>query len=329
MKFSFDSEKYRKSLAEDLIKKRKESKEGAKELLKQEKETHKYKVASEIKNINELARKTIRGAEDAEKEKNKDIEIEEIDINDIIPDEIRVYLDEVRLSKIYEDLGRKYTGHKDSKNREEMRTIAAEFVDELTEGDLLNPKRLNHVINGYASSRSLIGAGTGKRVIESKVEDEDEKIFLIPYSRDYSNDPLRKIDTSRAPSYTYDSGQKGLFFASGGSHWYAPEKELVICNPYSQRFKGKISFIKLSLKEVVDISSEMDDEQINELLDRAIEECGRYKESGVLIGLKDQIQFISWADIADWIVDLVNGKLYKITESKREEEQSSDKKNKL
>jgi len=167
MKFSFDFENYRKKLAEDLVKKRKDSREGAKNLLDEEKDTEKYQIAKRIKNINYIEKKVENEIKkEREREREVCIKIKTININNIIPEDLKIFFDQIRLEAIEEGLRKKIVRPKNAKSGKELHAILDSFVNEITEGDFLNPQRLNHVINAYTRGhKTNIHSGVNKTEI--------------------------------------------------------------------------------------------------------------------------------------------------------------------
>jgi hypothetical protein len=125
MKFSFDAESYRKDLADQIKEKRSVDKDVAKELLENERETLRYRVAEDIKKVllNIENQKNVRGESDVslEQEKNvaqgeeiscetikfegsdgteHELEILVTDIRDKIPEELNLVFDITRLVAI-------------------------------------------------------------------------------------------------------------------------------------------------------------------------------------------------------------------------------------
>jgi len=309
MKFLLDSEKYRADLAGKLMDKRKQSKEDAKDLLEQEKKTDEYDVARRIKHVNEIRKKT-----EKELEKIRNIKIEEINIQNLIPTEIKLYVDRRKLNNIdyalrKEGVFKKNIAHDEAKKiktDEEMIAIINRFINQITDGDFLNNERLNHVIYGYGQEYPNF-AGVQNIQLNFK---SNRQFFPLPYSSNRPEIPQDRILTE----HHRKDRKHGIYFAAGGSKFCDGSNPIIICNPFSKRFMNKVEEIKMPYHNEIMKISKNDKENRNNLLE-FITCANEDKESGISIKFFDLYgEYIRWADIADWIVDIPNEKLYRITE---------------
>jgi len=334
MKFSFDFEKYRDNLADDIREKRKESKQEARDALEKEQKEERYKIAKEAKAV-DLEIKKVESLAKEEFEKS-DLSIKTIDIKDKIPEKIQLAIDRKRLTEI------KYRGQDEeikkssSKLRfdKEIMDEAKEFVNEITNGDFLNPERLNTAIGGYRKNLPHKMLSQSEKVLpkektenirklskEKHKDDSSEKVYIPETSTFSPGDPIiGRGDNPRFPN---------LWFAAGDSHWWDPVKQLVIVNPYSKRFKDSIFYARtpnlINEEERASINpKDMEDEEKREIVNKELNKLVQYANKNTLAGIevcfKREEERVLFKDIADWIVDLPNGVVYKIEEKEKEEE---------
>jgi|GEM_PF-3731431 len=332
MKFSFDFENYRKNLADELKKKRKESKENARNFLGDEKKTEKYNVAEEAKGIDFEIKKIKPDQKDKIKtlKSGGKYEVETIDIKDKIPENIRIFIDkrriwETKYGELEEDVESENTIEAEelrpfSENEEaELKRL----INEITENNFSDKNKLNTVIGAYRAiyGDRLITQTSGvdmpkeraemiKKIRKERVKGKKYKIH-IPYNVNQFN-PKDLI------------WGRNAYFAAGDSHWLDPVKTLVICDPFSERFQKKANFVRPYFQsqeyQGAWVNPKHDSSYDPENLPRArsyaknIEYASRNTEGGINITFKEMTK---WIDIAEWIVDLPNGKIYKITEKEK------------
>lgn len=331
MKFSFDAESYRKDLAEELKEKRAVSKDSAKEFLTNEQETKRYAIAKDIKLVSSEIRKMSGKESDAsngvENRSTPELQIETFDLSDVMPEDLKLYIDAIRLKEIKRKFGEKrypidlgadqypnegkypvysssevinrdnyynaqrtdseYTRTRELVKKEnEIIDVAKIFVNEVTEGSFGNPEMLTHVVDGD------YGVPEG---------------FVHRYPHADKNDEIPeeiKFDI-------HNGGINNLWFLSGlrgGTQYFAVRKVIVICNPKSERFLKKIAGEKTSNY------GEYSQPKLGRLPAREVFPSAL---ASTLTGSDINIYFNkpeSWADIADWVVDLYHSRLYKITE---------------
>lgn len=295
MKFSFDAKGYRDNLAKDLIEKRKESKEEAKEFADKEKATKKYQIAKEIKKINFSIEKL---------ERDYEIKIETFDVSEKIPENIKLYLDELRLWNIKKVTSEKKYGERPYADRNLIEE-AENLIDDLTEGDFKNPEILNHVIGGFSYDRAPSYLRLEKRTTLSESSGNLETTSI----------PIE--DAFDLNEHIGFGVEAELWFGAGGSHWLRrPENAVIIVDPKRQEFKSIIQRIlyaneryQLGKRGGVEIK---DFRHMDEVLNKITQNANGDKEGGILIEFeKGQA---SWKKIAKWVVDLYHGKVYKLTE---------------
>jgi len=315
MKFSFDYQDYRKNLADELKEKRKDSRKDAKDLLNKEKLTDAYEVSKDAKRVNfeienvtgEKELNTMGGNKKTvfESDLSGKLQIEEIDVKDKFSEDFWLRIDKRRLDEIgkYEDsLIYKENPH---------RSMGDEILEKLTEGDFINPERLINVQDGYFSPKNLlihhplsfhkVGKTTGKMINKlpkfiSNSDKESDRV-MVPTNR----------DGYELPSY----------FSAGGTHFYSDFKPIIICNPFSEKFK-KILLKAESFDGSVNIQKDlMNRESLipDEEIKKATAYANKDKSGGIKVIFKRKATVF---DIADWVIDLRNRKIIKITRVKEE-----------
>jgi hypothetical protein len=321
MKFQSNFEGYRNDLAKDLKEKRGESREDAQVFLAAEKETDEYKLAKELKKeINNPKLESFDRQHDS-------IYFEKIDIANQIPEELKIYLDKIKLIAldesqeewIYKNTDNSqssdYVGKKGKLFNENLQKIAIDLLNKLTGGDFGSPKILNHVIGGF---KKYSGDGESWNF-------EDIKSQIIQ----------RRIGGN--------SRIGGAFFSAGQSHYWTPDQALLLIDPGRASFKEKMQ--NVIGEQAPGIGSDGSHRYVNEprsmqtvdseigirpewTLDgkrggirrmtkdeklKALEMIMRWDyakhDSGVEITFNKDT---SWEDIAKWMVDLPNYTLYKL-----------------
>ena len=162
-------------------------------------------------------------------------------------------------------------------NRESVVVEALDFVNKITNGDFYNPKKLNTVIGGY----------------------REPSKFFTDYMKGMLNNPA-------------SIGRNFVWFSVGGSHWYDPRKVLIIMDPYVRKNRDVCGIYSITPKggcrmdEIV-----WNDKDFDKHLKDVMRRAHPGREDGFRVSLSGQDK---WRDIADWVVDLARGKLYKISE---------------
>ena len=334
MKTSFNFEKHRKETADKLKKTiLGEGFSSAREELEKEQKTPEYQVSKYLK----LIKKWVENYPSSSLEE-KSIEIQEYDISNQIPDVLKLCADVKRIESVEKKLGKKVLptitierkGLKNSKVShienldneiiEELKKrhynddfteketrhlesmLASDVVNELTNGALFDNKNINHVINGFGAkeiyeprlnewvygqsdtvfNETKYGINFDPNSLITNVDKNAPKNGLLTKrmffkSQEEFEKEIKKPEREEVFMW-FSPGGKGIFFLNASS-------VVVIIKPENERF------LKNSQKEKITGS-------------------GKYEE-GFSIKAK-----ISWLDIADYIVDLSGGKLYKITENK-------------
>lgn len=291
MKFHFDFENYRNNLADEIKEKKKISTEEAKDFLESEQKTEKYQIS-----------KLLKKEANFEIERFRNLEVETIDISEKIPENIQLWLDREKLKELGE-----YPDSLVGSSKNEIEE-AKKFINDITDGDFLNPEKLNTIIYGYS--------------------DHGRHTTLVDFN---PHDRLGKADP--------------IWFAAGGSRFFRSiSKRIVISDPFSQRFLDLVdsmgtSNITLNFTNYGDNLKRLGKNRIikderdhlfgfdhvspnNDKLKKCIDFANKNKEEGLRIHFVDRYvdrrvklkTKITWIDIADWIIDLPAGKLYKIKE---------------
>lgn len=293
MKFSFDFENYRENLAEKIKEKKQESQEKAKKFLKQAKKTDQYEIAKVLKKTSFDIEKIKENTKEAVV-KNKSYETEEKDIGDLIPEDVKLYIDKERLREI------KNTGFQipplkdfDEKRREDIILKAKDFINEITGGDFYNLDRLNTVISPLRGNHLI-------------------------------NEEMGTVPVEKSPNIYPESCIKKLWFSSNGSEFFTPPRILVIANPFSKNFKERVMAIKKQddstyFHEDPSSSNRIEDYLLSDydnIIKKALKDANDDKLGGITIEFRRSYSTntanTKLADIADWIVDLPREKLYKI-----------------
>lgn len=331
MKFSFESEEYRKNLADKLKEERKIDKSEAKKLLEEEQGSKQYIVSKDIKSVVTNNERTRTSAEDLAssevlEDKESGLEIQVFDINDKIPQDIKLYLDTIRLREIkssfsdvkidgihtlysvesslrehdnwnmVEDNSLNAIREPDWKKRkkeaiEEEALIlkARDFINEITNGAFYSAEMLKHIVGGEEEHKHLKSRYPHIKKGGSLLE---ENIFDIS-----------------------SGGIGGLWFTAGVPGWFSIRKVAIICNPNSERFQNKVlsasPYEGADWEKAREKAAEWSNLQLQEMLKEATKVAERSKVGGVSITFNSRQK---WQDVADWVVDLYHGKLYKISE---------------
>lgn len=343
MKFSFDARNYRDNLAKDLVEKRKESREDAKQFLDEEKTVDRYLFSEDIKNLSteiEKEKKEVKSDEIERRDVDDNFEIQTFDISDRIPKDIQIYFDKIRLQKIQKELTdfpvkndyrefHKTTTHADGKrdlllsklNKEtqhkfemreseivnkmrdydyQIRDEARNFIDELTDGAFYNPNMLSHVVEGNSKHPAL----------------KSENRF--PHVNKDSN-------TLQEKSFEIDNvSLDELWYTAGGSDQYIfdPTKVIVICDSNGKRIRESLydlhGYGDSNKQDWAKTKSEL---PMKERFEKAMDVARKSHIGGICITFDTEK---TWEEIADWIVDLYHGKLYKIVEKSKEATSSTN-----
>lgn len=340
MKFSFESKGYRDNLAKELTEKRKESRDDANQLLEEKKGTEEYSVAKDIKNVSSKIEKSEKeaGAELEVKEiERRDVgdkyEIKTFDISAAIPKSVQLYFDRIRLQKVqelkdyplkgdyrvtgytenikeldgwfgdeiegvWEDINNKTDNflleetNKVFENRWKyifkIEKDAKNFINKITGGAFFDPKVFSHVIEGEMKDKRL----------------ESEKRF--PH---LSED----VDVPREEVFgTNQTEINQLYFNSGGSAWYHPLKIVILCYSENKKLAGITKSASVGWNtENTPLAWKDGSLSTPEVLKAAAKYTNPNHGGGILIKFKEEE---TWEEIADWIIDLWHGKLYRITE---------------
>lgn len=315
MKFQSNFEDYKNDLAKDLKEKRSESREDAQNFLAVEKETDKYKLSRNIKIVrNEIDKNKNDEIIEKIEVEPVGINIEEIDINNQIPEDIKMQLDELRLhsyDKNFEHPNAKKSGLVNFATNKEVKRRIVNIIDLMVEGNFLSQERFNTVINAWG------GNSDAKRwLYDRKDDDFNEHQYFAP------------SDEVTSP----------LWFAANGSDFYFDlQQTIVIVNPFSKRFRENTKSVAkfkankygdrakpeqlINLEELK--NSTKSESEINSLLEKNIKKSLNFakihKEEGICISFNN----VRWYDIADWIINISTGKLYKITSDDDEEDKSN------
>lgn len=381
MKFSFDAESYRKNLASEIKEKRSEgNREDAKELLDKERETLRYHVAEDIKNVlrkieqkEDVIKVDDNFSQEKTTEKGKEIscevikmtgsdgterelEVRTFDVTERIPEEMRLMFDIERLAALDRkfdilDIGpKKFATKTDvrSFNFEDYITASYPDAKEITEErrqriyDAICEAYYDGYTERFPDKSSAFDAPEIKKLNEfiDGLTDIQEHMFayklklqeLNEIARDLTDgDYLRgnmlchvvaalgvKGDLTHLPSEQPDDYRKlirrrlhqksdsdipeedifNVHTAESKTLWFStkdvwstsPNNIILVCNPKNDRFKKELG---------------------DNVTDDAIDEALSSNPNNMRIEFKRKEP---WFYIADWVVDVYHGRLYKITE---------------
>jgi hypothetical protein len=321
MKSSSDFEKYRSELAKDLVGEHKNAgAESAREKLDKEKETPEYVISKSLLGVKKALSKEDNPSSIKQVNERSHVSWEEIDIADKIPKVIKLQIDYDRINAIKNELGTPaYQLEDDVEDKlrleveNELKKRGVESMDnlsigylkelvinEITNGALFDKNNLNTVIDVYGKH--------DQRQFDPRTQswlNKQERIN-IQTKHDLSFDPDAYIKTkslgdekNRAKSRSTQE----VWFSHPNARYLLPlyfskGNQVIIVNPHSKRFTESVG-------------------KTNPEIQAAIEEYLRlYTEKP---GYQDGITFdinsqSTWADIAEWIVDLSAGKAYRIKE---------------
>lgn len=338
MKFSFNYKEYRHNLAHELKDKRGKSKNSAKEHLKQEKlTTPNYDLSKRLRLIDKplnLDLQKIKNATGDKLEKTEnttDYKKEVFDISNLIPNELKVYFDQVRLlelkSKInanekwkkhldidpklipgyHEELDERSLGAWEKRklyrpsNWRELEKTAKDLVNKITQGALNDPQKFNHVLGGGRPDLGII------KTSEVSLPENATPILhtISPISITNSRKKL-EIIVPESSGFTKDKPKKiensELYVAAGGTNFFNSALPVIIFDPKSKRFNSRCSF------EIV-----IDDNFKPIDLVGALERANNHREIGILLNIHGKN--VTFEDIAEWIVDLPNGIAIHLTDT--------------
>lgn len=351
MKFSFDSEDYRDNLAEQLKKGRETNKDAARELLKNEQETGRYQIARDIKVINTETRKILGGNGEPEATLEVDtIDISARIPEDIqlyfdtlrienmkklegvtlkanfdyraayvypptLPENIPPFAIKRAEKRAEKDM-QKHEGDIPENKREEvqreyfnrelsyqfsdiMAVRFREYLNEITEGVFMDPNTLCHVV----------GVELDDRHGEEKKKEDVRKRY-----------PLRDEETGiyeEVPFDVMNAKSNYLWFTSGGSSYLAHGQYrgiVILCDSRNKRLQEVVSWVDAfrvpgdrdmsRLNDVIALNKLPASEMIGEATKKYATTYG-----GMKLEFKHEVP---WVEIADLIVDLYHGRMYKI-----------------
>lgn len=327
MKTSFEFEKYRKNLADNLREKISESGfENAREDLEKEEEKPEYQTAKGLK----LMKRQIENTHPESREAF-DLIVEKYDISDKIPNSLKFYIDKTR-----EEMVLKYNDRKlknidlkkeliNSLNQYDKKEIDSELkesfsgkkvedldeehlanlsgillVNKLTEGALKNENNANHVVNGEGADSSLYPVSLARKARKDIAGETLFNVNFDPYERFISKgDGLLHLSVAK---------ERGRYFRS--------YSQIIIINPTSDRF---LYLRNRPSDYTIKTGKENGEDVLEEWEKKKREEWEKEKRSphpdGFIVSFEQT--YPKWVEIADWIVDLSGGKLYRITEEKK------------
>lgn len=270
MKTSFNFENYRNNLSNEIKKERKEGMhDDARKTLETARSTNEYKISEKLKSWKH----------ESTPRYPKNMEI--IDISNILPEEIKLYIDFKRLKAAGISIP----------DVERNNELINNFLDKVTNNAFTSKDRMTHVINAVGNER-----GQKATLKENTLNESDE------------------ISFGKIPS------KQKLFVSSGGSDWYSPDKTLVILNPKSRKFKDNIT-LPITLdpqnekfpSDFYRPGEHFDKEEIKKngvSLDEILNKASEEKTTGVQIKMNRSETGHDWLDIAEYIVSLRDGKVY-------------------
>ena len=174
-----------------------------------------------------------------------------------------------------------------------------DFVNEITDGAFYDSKTLCHVVGGEG--------------LDEHSQEHKKRRLRHPHQEDgLLYEEVFDIDNASSSS---------LWFNAGGSAWFQEDMTniIILCNSERKRFydevEGVVPYGGLNKKEREDRWSNM---PTKELLREAISSGKMVGRGGTNLSFKKDEK---WLDIADWIVDLYHGRLYKITEKEEDRQE--------
>lgn len=336
MKTSFNFENYRKALAKELIDERKNvSPESTQDKLEEKKGLVKYKISELLNKANKkmvLDEVLTKHKYTEKNEKNNlSLDIEEIDISNQIPEVIKLSIDLDRIDAIN---GETYSSKKQTAElhdeiiplvEEELKNfgvesgnigrLKTEFVNKITGGALLDGNHINTIIDAWGRSMQYEPRldknlyGIGERLLADTKYD-------LPFN------PNQYITTAPDIPENFDRQDmdhyQELWFSSPSSkpesinNYFSKTNKMVIVNKNSKRFLEYLFFSpKIPRYSHSTLTGENNPtfEKIIEKYEEWLKKGLIHHSDGIILNISDQA---SWADIADWIINLSSGKAYKI-----------------
>ena len=335
MKSSFNFENYRNNLAKELVDEHKNAgTNAAREKLDKEKKTLGYKISSSLNQVKRsLSKNENLDLRNEHAEMKSRVSFEEIDVSDKIPKAIKLAIDHQRINAIREELLNKKVNKsidKGDKNFDAQLNaeIEAELkkrgvetgtgglgllkelvVNEITHGALFDSKSFNTVIDATRHSNTHYEPRAGA-FLDSRgrvnAETKDNLSFnpdAYVRSKHPNDEKNRMISTSSQSIFFSHSSEKDGIMRS----YFTEGNQVVIVNPESARFLKGVSGYDNHIRR------DYDDIQ------KSIQDYVAKPAQGMIFNINSQT---TWADMAEWIVDLSAGKAYKIKEAS--DPQSSD-----
>ena len=342
IKFSFDSQKYRRNLADKLREERITDRDTAKNILDNEKKTKRYQISKDIKRVS-IENKKITGENNTETE----VEIQTFDISDKIPEDIKLYFDEIRLGKIKKNfkLHKKYeSGIQEEYQKEYSEGFYdGKYLRKMMENnlkDLPEESREKYIENMLDRDRAQTISAYETQLWDKRIKDfineiteeafynplmfchavgasqtsakaENMKKLLSRYVQEDDNAPQEEVfDATTATA-------SSLWFNAGGeSRWFNPTKIIILCNAKNERFQNEVSGVGFYREKDAEETKFIRNKSMPEMLKLLAERESAIKggsTGGIRIDFKKEEK---WMDIADWIVDLYHSRLYKIATAK-------------
>ncbi|MCL5012255.1 MAG: hypothetical protein M1320_02415 [Patescibacteria group bacterium] len=276
MKTSFNFEKYRKDLSDELRKERDVGDhEKAEKKLKEEKNTARYKISKELKLLSSKL-------EDAE---YSQLEVKEYNISEEIPEDIKLYIDKERIKSFETSRKTNIINNNSELNFDEKQLT--KLIDKLSDGSFTDKNKLNTTIYGFGGGGEELPQGGYITNLSKKLQKETLDL----------QDPTKRLVYGEISYY----GETRVYFAAGKNPFYSPEKILVIADPTKKRFLKCLKRLHF-------------EENGANRLDKEIEKAREHPTTGGIIIFKEGT---SWLDIADYIIDLPNNKLFKLKDAEK------------
>lgn len=326
---SFNFQGYRDNLAKDLKKERNENgEEAGREKLKDVQQTSQYQVSKMLK----LIKKEVENYPGTTVEQNQ-LEIEQYDISEQIPEALKLCADIRRIAAIEKKAGKKLLPplvrntlpdvadlrsllieelkkrklnieDKDTRLMDQLeRDLIFDVVNEITDGAFASENYISHAIYAYSNQEIY-----DSRVAEWVAGREDQIFNATKYGLNFDphslivgvdrNSPKQKKLRQEHPYIFFRqepiSTTKEIFFSRSiyKATYSRADSVILIADPQSERFKK------------FTIEADVQDDQA---------------EAAYMIPVNT-----SWLEISDYIVDLLGGKMYKVTELEKDSKSTNN-----
>ncbi len=244
------------------------------------------------------------------------VEVETIDISQKIPEAIKLLFDRSRVREILGEKGKIDDVHVGEKELHDL-------INTITKGAFYDTNKINTVLLGNPISNGL-GRKSSFSVgnIKDIPTDEQDQLHYLSVPSGRPSEAMVHFPVERAVNFPEEELRDvGVWFAAGGSEVINGFDPIVICDPFSDRFLRRVYSVEFrgdrpGFKDAMSVSSKRMDgwepdnlAKYKKIIEAVNEE--KYEGAEFMFHETNTDVGLQWKDIAEWIVDLPEGKLYK------------------